>query len=194
MIKKLLLIILLSTLLFITKAEALEIKDLHLDFSKGDIKVSFVFDPGSDRLNEIREGIPKVIIFYIDLFRSWDIWPDEFINGKKIIIHIKGDPVKKEFIGSSFDGKTLKEERFKSFESMIKWASTFNKISITNMKGLDSGKYFARITVESRIREIPSLVSEIFFFLPTKEFKISSDSEMFLWDQKTGKATVLKKK
>ena len=33
----------------------------------------------------LKRGISKEITFYIDLFKVWNIWPDEFIAGRKIV-------------------------------------------------------------------------------------------------------------
>ena len=90
--------------------------------------------------------------------------------------------MKKEYIASSFDGERLVEKRFRSFESMTRWALTFSNFYLTNMKGLASGTYFVRITAESRLGNIPSLFSEIFFFLPNREFNVSRDSALFKWN------------
>ncbi len=181
MIKRLFLILSLS-LLFLHGAEALDIKGPYLDFDESTIRVSFQFGLDPADADEIRKGISKELIFYIDLFRLWKSWPDEFIAGKKIIRKIRCDPMKKEYIASSFDGETLKEKRFKSFDSMMKWSLGFEDLYLTSLEGMPSGTYFVRTTVESRLRKIPSLFSEIFFFLPDREFKISRDSPLFRWN------------
>lgn len=177
--KKISLLLLLSLLLYYSYGEAIEIKGPEIQFSKDDILVSFQFDIGMEKLNEIREGIPKEIIFYIDIFRYWKILPDEFIDGKKIVRTIQSNLIKGEFVASSFDGETLLEKRFMSFESMVQWALNFKDIHLTNMKTFTSGDYYVRVTVESRLRKIPSVISELFFFLPTKDFKIFQKSKLF---------------
>ncbi|MEC4684875.1 MAG: DUF4390 domain-containing protein [Nitrospirota bacterium] len=182
MLKRLFLILMLS-LIFLHMAEALEIKGPYLDFKDSVIRVSFQFDLDSNYVDEIRKGISKEVIFYIDLFRLWKTWPDEFIAGRKVVRNIKSDPMKKEYIATSFDGETLVEKRFNSFDSMMKWALNFNDVYLTSLKGMPSGTYFVRTTVESRLRNIPSLFGEIFFFLPDREFKVSSDSGLFRWNE-----------
>ena len=68
---------------------------------------------------------------------------------------------------------------------MMKWALSFDDFYLTSLKGMPAGTYFVRTTVESRLRNIPSLFSEIFFFLPDREFKVSSDSGLFVWNEST---------
>ena len=39
-----------------------------------------------------KNGIAKEITFYIDLFRVWNMWPDEFVLGKTIVKTLRVDP------------------------------------------------------------------------------------------------------
>jgi len=183
MLKRFFFTVLFFFLICQANANTLEIKGPYLKFYKHNIHVSFNFELTADKLKEIRQGITKELLFYIDLFRLWKTWPDEFVVGRKIVRKITSDPMKKEYIATSFDGETLIEKRFNSFESMIKWALSFNDVYLTSLKGMPAGTYFVRITVESRLRNIPSLFSEIFFFLPDREFKVSSDSGLFRWNE-----------
>ena len=49
-------------------------------------------------LQEIKNGIKKEFIFYIDIFRVWNVWPDEFVSSKSFTRTLRSDPVKTEFI------------------------------------------------------------------------------------------------
>ncbi len=181
MFRRISLILIFILFLFNGRAKAVEITDLDLVIKEANVFVSFRFNLDQVRLNEIKEGISKEFIFYIDLFRYWDVWPDEFITGKKIIRTITADPVKREFIATSFDGTTLIQKRFKSLESMIQWTCQFSNLPLVNMKPLPASRYFVKVTVESRLTKIPSLISELFFFLPVRDFKISKNSAVFRW-------------
>jgi len=130
-------------------------------------------------LQEIRNGIEKELVFFIDLFRVWKNWPDEFILGKSITRTIKCDPVKSEFIATSFDGNTLIERRFKSFESMTKWALSIEDLKLTGIRDLEPGTHFVKITVASKIRKLPPLIGPFMIFLSENEFKISKESPYF---------------
>lgn len=128
-------------------------------------------------VEDLKNGISKEITFYIDLFRVWSIWPNEFILGKVIVKTLKSDPIKKEYVASSFDGMVITERRFNNFNSMLKWALSVNKIKLTNIKELDQDEYFIKITVESKLRRLPLVLSYLFFFVPEKEFKVTKDSQ-----------------
>ncbi len=76
----------------------------------------------------------KEFRFYIDLFRVWKIWPDEFVLNRSFIRTLRSDPVKKEYLATSSDGNTIIQKRFKSLESMMQWALRINDLKLANMK------------------------------------------------------------
>jgi hypothetical protein len=130
-------------------------------------------------MQEIRNGIRKEFKFYIDIFRVWNVWPDEFVSSKSFTRIIRSDPVKTEFIATSSDGNTQIKKRFKSLESMLKWALSFDDLKLANVRDLDPGVYFVRVTVESKIRQLPPVIGYFMIFLPENEFKIRKDSSYF---------------
>lgn len=131
------------------------------------------------QIQELKNGIKKELRFYIDLFRAWSYWPDEFVLGKSFVRTVKCDPVKGEYIATSSDGSILTEKRFKSFESMIKWALSINDLKLSNIRELEQGTYFVRITVESKIRKLPPVIGYFIIFLSENEFKVAKDSSSF---------------
>ncbi|MBI4686046.1 MAG: DUF4390 domain-containing protein [Nitrospirae bacterium] len=144
-----------------------------------EIYVTTGLDLNEQQVQDLKNGISKEITFYIDLFRIWRMWPDEFVLGKTISKTLKSDPVKKEHVATSFDGMTMIERRFKDFDSLLKWSLNINELKLTNIKELEPADYFIKITVESRLRRLPPVISYLFFFLPEKEFKKSKDSHNF---------------
>lgn len=131
------------------------------------------------QMQDLKNGIAKEITFYIDLFRVWDMWPDEFVLGKTFVKTLKCDPVKKEYVATSFDGMTIIEKRFNEFDTLLKWSLNINDLKLTNIKELEPDDYFVRITVESRLRRLPPVVSYLFFFVPEKEYRVVKDSSRF---------------
>ena len=132
-------------------------------------------------LEELKGGIGKELTFYIDIFKKWNIWPDEFIYGKSFIRNLKCDPVKMEYIASSREESVLIKKRFKSFESMMRWALSINDLKLININELEPGEYFVKVTVESKKRELPPVLKilPIIIFLSDYEFKIAKDSSIF---------------
>ncbi len=144
-----------------------------------DLFVSFSLTFDEKGLDAVRGGVDKELKFYVDLFRIWKIWPDEFVLGKAYVKTLRVDPIKKEFIATSSDGSLIIERRFKSFESMMEWAVVFRDLKLTNIRELEPGQYFVRITVESKVRKLPPVIGYLFIFVSENEFRIMKDSTVF---------------
>lgn len=147
-----------------------------------DLFVSFSLNLQDKNLEAIRGGVDKELKFYIDLFRIWKIWPDEFVLGKTSVRTLKVDPIKKEYVATSNDGSLIIEKRFKSVESMLEWVVVFRDLKLTNIKELEPGQYFVRVTVESKIRKLPPVIGYLFIFVSENEFRIMKDSAVFTID------------
>jgi len=131
------------------------------------------------QLQDLKNGIAKEITFHIDLFRVWNIWPDEFVLGKPIVKTLRADPVKKEYVATSLDGMTIIEKRFNELDSLLKWALNIKDLKLTNTRELEPDTYFVRITVESRLRKLPPVIGYLLFFIPEKDFNQVKDSPRF---------------
>jgi hypothetical protein len=152
----------------------------EVKLANNDIYVSFTLNLEEKSLQEIQKGIDKELKLYIDLFRIWKVWPDEFVLGKAYIRTLKADPVKKEYVATSTEGNTLIERRFKSFESMINWTLSVKDMKLTNTREIDPGEYFIRVTIESKIRKLPPVIGYLFIFLSENEFKKIKNSGVFV--------------
>lgn len=130
-------------------------------------------------LREINEGLQKDIDIYIDLFRIWRMWPDEFVLGVKYTQTILCDPVKKEYVATSLSGRHQRERRFKNCPELLKWALNIPEIMLTNVGELEPAPYFVKVSAESRLRRLPPFIGQLFFFVPQTEFQIESSSERF---------------
>ncbi|RMG74139.1 MAG: DUF4390 domain-containing protein [Nitrospirae bacterium] len=149
------------------------------------IGVNFNLNLSPQYREAIKKGLTKEFNIYIDLFRHWNVWPDEFIKGKKYVRTFSIDPIKKEFIGGSFDGKVYLYKRFKGPESLIDWFLRFDNAYETTLEGLEPGRYYIKITVESKKSGLSSLISNILIILPVHEVKVEKNSPFLLWDGKT---------
>ncbi len=172
---------LLIALIFPRIIYAQEINNLDVKIKSEELVVSTSISLNEGFINEIKNGIQKELVFYIDLFRIWKYWPDEYVFGNSIVRKIEGDVIKGEYIMSSFDRnrKVITEKKFKSLESMLKAMAEIGPFPLINIKGMESGDYYVRVTVESRLRKLPPVVGYILFFIPEKEFSITKDSPIF---------------
>lgn len=161
------------------EAAAVEISPLLInrDGSFISVQSSLVLD--DTLINDLKNGVQKEFIFYIDLFRQWDLWPDEFIYGTKQTRTIKSNPIKKEYTVLFEDGEARNERRFNSLESLLDQALRINEIHVFSTTGLPAGHYFVRVTVESRIRKLAPIIGYLLFFVPEREFTIEKDSPLF---------------
>jgi hypothetical protein len=167
-------------LLFLpSSSKCAEITKLDVTVEENSIHVSTAVSLDEKHLAELRNGIKKEVRFYIDIFKLWNIWPDEFIIGKFSIRTIHYDPVKTEYIATSNDGHKLIEKRFTSFESMVKWALSIHQLELVIPQDLEPGAYFIRVIVESKIRKLPPVLRDLLIFIPENEFKIKKDSSVF---------------
>jgi Domain of unknown function (DUF4390) len=151
----------------------------ELTFQENQIRVTTSLSLNEKSLQELRNGVTKELKFNIDLFRVWKMWPDEFVGGKLFIRTLKTDPVTMEYKATSNDGNTIVQKKFKSFESMLQWALLINDVKLANIRDLEQGSYFVRVTVESKIRTLPPVIGYFMIFLPENEFKIQKDSPFF---------------
>jgi hypothetical protein len=143
------------------------------------IVVNVSLSPGDEVLQELRNGVTKEFVFHVDLFRVWKMWPDEFIVNRNFVRKLRCDPVKTEFIASSREGNTVVQKRFKSFETMAGWGLRIDDVRLANLRDLEQGVYFVRVTAELAKRKLPPVIGYFMIFLPEKEFKVSKDSPFF---------------
>ncbi len=165
---------------FPTRAHGQSVENFRVKAENNSIVVSFSLALNQKSAQEIKQGLDKDIRFYIDLFRAWKVWPDEFVLGKKYLRTLKSDPIKKEHVASSNDGSIIIEKRFRSLESMLDWSLSVNDVQLTNTENLEPGSYFVKVTIESRVRNLPPVIGYLFIFLPENEFKIEKKSSRFL--------------
>ncbi len=172
-------LLLFEQLAFVKAGSAVEFSDINFRFSNNELYVSTAVKPDQKIMNDLNDGLSKEFIFYIDLFRVWNIWPDEFVLGQKIITTLKNDPIKREYFATRVNGNISLNKRFNDLESMLDWAMALSDIKLTNIKELEAGTYFIKITAESRIRKLPPVIGYLFFFVPDKDFSISKNSQTF---------------
>lgn len=176
---KTLMIAFIFLLLVLFPNHALCLEDINLSVrnkpSRLEVEVQII--PSSSFLNEYKEGLNKNLFILVDLYRRWSIIPDEFIWGVQIKREFFSNPIKEEFIVKSQEGQTVVEKRFKSWQEAIDWGLKLAAISI-DTQNLEKGKYYIRVTVESNIKKIPTILEHFLFFIPKHEKKIQKESEI----------------
>lgn len=173
------LLFLLTFLSLMPSLEAAEIQGPRVTVREDGIMVSTGITPDERQVEEIKKGVSKEIVFYVDLFRVWRSWPDEFVIGRKFKQTLSCDPVRKEYVATSLSGNVLKEKRFSSCERLISWALAIPEFRLTAVEELEPSEYFVKVTVESRLRRLPPFIDLLFFFVQETEFSLAADSPRF---------------
>lgn len=62
---------------------------------------------------------------------------------------------------------------------MLGEMAVINSLPLINIRGIEPGDYYIKVTVESRLRSLPPVVGYLLFFIPEKEFSVSKDSSPF---------------
>src|SRR5208283_2969658 len=166
-------------LVFMETGSAAEIGDVSFRIANNELYVSTSLKPEQKIVDDLNEGLSKEVTFFIDLFRVWKIWPDEFVLGQKIITTLKSNPMKREYIATRVTGNLSLEKRFNDPQSMVNWAMTLSDLKLANIRELEQGICYIKVTVESRIRKLPPVIGYLFFFVPDKEFSVSKNSQNF---------------
>lgn len=148
---------------------AAEISVVNTRLNNNELFIAATVRPDPKFTENMDEGMTKEFVFYIDLFRVWNVWPDEFVTGRKLVKILKSDPIKREHIATSVDGNVSIEKRFKDTEAMINWAMSIPELKFTNVKELEPGVYYVRITVESHVRKLPPVIGHLLFFVKEKD-------------------------
>lgn len=165
-------------------AECVEIGTVTVVAESDTLKISSDLKLDESHISELKDGLKKEFIFYVDLFRQWTIWPNEFIHGVRIIRKISSDPVKKEFTVINSVGTSLSEQRFNSLDSLLLEALRLDGIELTKKEKLVPGSYFVKVTAESRIRKHAPIIGYILFFVPENEFEVEKISDTFIIPEK----------
>jgi hypothetical protein len=158
---------------------ASDITTLSFRQSNQDIIVNASLQLDEKTIDDMNSGLSKEIVFNIELFRYRKIWANESIAGKTFIRLLQSNPIKREYVGTSIDGKSKTVKRFKDINSMIAWAVNIEELTLPDITLDADSDYFVKVSAEARMQAIPAVVGYIFFFLPTKEFGVSRESPLF---------------
>jgi hypothetical protein len=173
--------ILFTLLLFPVRGLTVEILEPEIKIQDNDI----IVNTGLTDLKEIEpiinSGVEKEIVFTIELLRQWRFWPDEFVVSKKIRRTIRYDNLRGHYIASSKEDGSEIKRRFKDFDdSLRKWLFRVEGLNLANIKELEPGRYYIRVLVESKSRELPRMIGLLMLFIPEVEMSLAKESKRLL--------------
>lgn len=156
----------------------------HVKIRDNTILVSTGINLDKESIELIAKGVPQEATFYIDLFRQWNHWPDEFVIGTKIVQGFTCDPVKQEYVATSRRGKTVNSRRFSSCEQLINWSMNLPDEKLVNTGEMDRGTYYVKVSVKRKSKRRPLFFDMLFFFLPGEKKMESTSGPIVLHGEK----------
>jgi Domain of unknown function (DUF4390) len=119
---------------------------------------------------DLSNGIPKDLYYYILLKKRQPAWFDEEIVSKTIKQTIKYDVLKKQYsITTREDGQTT-QKTVESFEEMSDLISRIDRVKIITKKRMKARQtYYISVKAEMRATNVPFYLEYILFFIPALE-------------------------
>jgi hypothetical protein len=119
---------------------------------------------------DLNNGIPKDLYYYILLKKRQPGWFDEEIVSKTIKHTIKYDVLKKDYsITTRMDGQ-MSEKTVESFQEMADLISRIDHVKINPTKRMRARHtYYASVKAEMRASNVPFFIEYILFFIPALE-------------------------
>ncbi|GAB4534586.1 MAG: hypothetical protein Fur0020_01360 [Thermodesulfovibrionia bacterium] len=129
--------------------------------------------------DSINSGIEKEIVFRVELLKNIRLWPDEFIVSKKIRRYIGYDMLRGEYYLSWKEGGRLITRYFDKFDEMKPFVFNVSSINLMNTRGLDDGRYYVRVIVESKSKQPLRIMGMLMFLMPEVEISLIKESFTF---------------
>ncbi len=148
------------------------IANLVAQIKNSDVLVSVNLIRGFNQTTEedIRNGIPKELFYYLLLTRRQPLWFDEETLSKTIKFTVKYDLLKKNYIVIKRVDDGVQQEITEDFMAMKRLISTINnvKIASTNMLN-DRDTYYVSVKAEMKAAKLPFYLDYFLFFIPFLE-------------------------
>ncbi|MEK7870984.1 MAG: DUF4390 domain-containing protein [Nitrospirota bacterium] len=148
------------------------ISDLSVTIQNKDIMVSAkLIGAFSNTIEEdIKNGIPKDLFYYILLKRRQNNWIDEELLQVTIKYTIKYDILKKQYIVTSREGTRSSRRVIENYQEMADLITRVNNVKLTETDILNSNEsYYVSVKAEMKATAIPLHLDYFFFFIPFLE-------------------------
>lgn len=136
-------------------------------------------------IDDLNAGLSKEIIYTVDLIRNRNLLPNEPIKGTVVVKSLYSNPIKREYVGTVLWDQRKTDKRFKDISSMIAWGGDL-QVSLADIDMDNESEYFIRVSAESRIFALPSVVDLLFFFLPKTELSSVKETNLFRLNTQQG--------
>ncbi|MDA8137122.1 MAG: DUF4390 domain-containing protein [Desulfobacteraceae bacterium] len=119
----------------------------------------------------ITSGVPAVFLFYINLYRVRNFWPDREIAETVVTHTIRYDSLKQEYtVTRSWEGN--QPQIVKSFEEAKKLMTEIDSLTIVSLKKLEKGRqYQIRAKAKLSRLKLPLYLHYVLFFVSIWDFE-----------------------
>jgi len=148
------------------------IANLMTRITDSDILVSANLIKGFSRTTEedIQNGIPKDLFYYLLLKRRQPLWFDEELLSKTIKFTVKYDLLKKQFYVTRSIDSMVQQEVMEDFGTMKRLISNINNVKIADSKMLNlEDTYYISVKAEMKAAKLPFYQEYFLFFIPFLE-------------------------
>jgi hypothetical protein len=148
------------------------ISDLSVTIQNKDIMVSArLIGAFSNTIEEdIKNGIPKDLFYYVLLKRRQNNWIDEELLQVTIKYTIKYDILKKQYIVTSREGTKNSQRVIENYQEMADLITRVNNVKLTETDIFNSNEsYYVSVKAEMKATAIPLHLDYFFFFIPFLE-------------------------
>ena len=153
-------------------AEEGRIADLSVSFDQEEIFVyaRLVRGLGQKFEEDIHNGIPKDLFYYILLKRRQGFWIDEELLSRTIKHTLKFDILKKQYIVTTRVEGDPHEKTVNNFDEMRGLISEVKNVSIAPISFLDPEEtYYVSVKAEIHATRLPFYFEYLLFFIPFLE-------------------------
>ncbi len=148
------------------------IANLVVQIKNSDILVSANLIRGFSQTTEedISNGIPKELFYYLLLTRRQPLWFDEETLSKTIKFTVKYDLLKKHYVVIKRVDDGVQQEITEDFVAMKRLISTINNVKIASTNALnDRDTYYVSVKAEMKAAKLPFYLDYFLFFIPFLE-------------------------
>ena len=148
------------------------IANLSVVMADGKILVSADLIRGFSQttMEEIQNGIPKDLYYYILLKKRQPLWFDEELRSKTVKYTVKYDLLKKQYLITKRIDRSVRKEVTDSFDGMKRLISTIKNVKIAQTDVLDSREtYYVSVKAEMKASQQPYYLDYLLFFIPFLE-------------------------
>lgn len=148
------------------------IANLVIQVTDSDILVSANLIRGFSQTTEedIQNGIPKDLFYYVLLKRRQPLWFDEEMISKTLKYTLKYDLLKKQYSVTRRMNGMVQQEVMEDFMAMKRLISTINSVKIADTRVLNSKEtYYISVKAEMKATKLPFYLDYFLFFIPILE-------------------------